>query len=265
MAISGNIENIRKILNSNTPDSYNRLYFQWSKDIEESNSLISFIDQDEEYLEKNELKVFDTIERLNQELDYYSELGINLEGNSDIPYDFPEIRRNLEKNYRTLSLKWYKHNFDNNKKNSEKSEQALVNINQAQEELEKKLKNIDNRVEGLGATFLNIVLTVSITTTMVTVLLNTSPQYSLAIILGCAWLLLSSIIFISSYFKTNEKKENNILPFIIYIGLTVVTILAFGFGWFESNEQNHPKKAENVEIIENNDIINQDNSSQTPQ
>lgn len=265
MATSGNIENIREILNFNIPEQYNKLNFQWSKDIEESNSLISSIEQNKEYLEENELKIFDTIERLNQELDYYSELGVNLEGNSNIPYDFPEIRRNLEKNYRTLSLIWYKYNFDNNKRQSEKSEKNLLNINQVHEELEKKLSNIDSRVEGLGATFLNIVLTISITTTMVTVLLNASPQYSLAIILGCAWLLLSSIIFISSYFKSNEKKENSKLPFIIYIGLTIATILAFGLGWFESNEKNQPKKSENVEYVGDNTIFNQNSSYQKSQ
>lgn len=257
------LQGVLDIVASNEEDQRSKLYFQWQKDIEDSNIMILEIENDGKYASQHIEKIVEMVERLNKELDYYSELGIDIENADSSKYDFREIRRNLEKNYRTLSLFFYKYNFEINKKQSEKSEKDLLDINQAQEELETKLRNIDNRVEGLGATFLNIVLTISITATMVTVLLNTSPEYSLAIILGCTWLLLSSIIFISSYFKTKENKENNKLPFIIYIVLTIVTILAFGFGWFESNE----KKKENVEktaVIEINDTINQDNSSQTP-
>lgn len=264
MATSGSIADIQELLRSNINEQYNKLNYQWSKDIEESNNLISNIEQDTEYLEKNSSEILKTIERLNQELDYYSELGINLEGIIDVPYDFPEIRRSLEKNYRTLSLIWYKYNFESANKQFQISKKSLSEILIKQQEINDKMIKADNKIEGLGATFLNIVLTVSITSTMVTVLLNTSPEYSLAIILGCAWILLSSIIFISSYFKSNEKKENNKLPFIIYIGLTIVTILAFGFGWFENNEKKK-ENIENIEVIENNDILNQDNFYQKSQ
>lgn len=268
MATSGSIADIQELLRSNINEQYNKLNYQWSKDIEESNNLISVIEQDPEYLEKNSLEILKTIERLNQEMDYYSELGINLEGIVDVPYDFPEIRRNLEKNYRTLSLMWYKYNFESADNQFQISKKSLDEILIKQQEINEKMSKTDNKIESLGATFLNIVLTISITSTMVTVLLNTSPQYSLAIILGSAWLLLSSIIFISSYFKANEKNGNNKLPFIIYIGLTAATMLAFGFAWFEGDAQNHPKKEENVEkveIIEKDDALNQDNSSQKSQ
>lgn len=266
MATSGSIEDIRELLRSNINEQYNRLNSQWSKDIEESNTLISNIEQDVDFLEKNSLKIVETIDRLNKELDYYSELGINLEGFTDVPYDFPEIRRNLEKNYRTLSLIWYKYNFEKVNEQFNNSQKSLDKISEKQEEIDEKLDKTDTKVEGLGATFLNIVLTISITSTMITVLLNTSPEYSLAIVLGCAWLLLSSIIFISSYFKSNEKKENSVLPLIIYIGITILTILAFSIGWFESNQSNYPKKAERIEKVEiikdNNKDISQPSPSQ---
>lgn len=264
MATSGSIEDIRALLRSNINEQYNKLNSQWSKDIEESNNLLSNIEQDEKLLENSSLKIVETIDRLNKELDYYSELGINLESVGSDSYNFPEIRRNLEKNYRTLSLIWYKHNFEELEKQFNKNQEKLNKILEKQEEIEIKTDKTDEKIESLGATFLNIVLTISITTTMVTVLLNSSPEYSLAIILGCAWLLLTSIIFISSYFKTNKKTESGVLPIIIYVVLTILTVLSFFFGWFESNE----KKKDNIEkmkVADKDCITREDNFYQKSQ
>lgn len=269
MATSGSIEDIQALLRSNINEQYNKLNSQWSKDIEESNNLLSNIEQDEKLLENNSSKIIETIDRLNKELDYYSELGINLESVSNDSYNFPEIRRNLEKNYRTLSLIWYKHNFEELEKQFNKNQEKLNKILEKQEEIERKMDKTDEKIESLGATFLNIVLTISITTTMVTVLLNSSPKYSLAIILGCAWLLLTSIIFISSYFKTNTKKEDITKdgitpPIAIYILLTLVTMLAFAFGWFESKEKKK-ENIEKVEVVENSRTTREDSFFQNYQ
>ena len=102
---------------------------------------------------------------------------------------------------------------------------------------------------------------------MVTVLLNSSPKYSLAIILGCAWLLLTSIIFISSYFKTKKEditKGGITPPIAIYILLTLVTMLAFAFGWFESDEKKK-ENIEKVEVVENSRTTREDSFFQNYQ
>lgn len=116
------------------------------------------------------------------------------------------------------------------------------------------MQNVDNRIEGLGATFLNMVLTISIITTMVTVLLNTNPKYSVIIVLVCAWLLLSSIIFLGSYFKSNKSiKEGNSLAMIIYIILTVLTLVALIYGIYTSDDTD--KRIDSQEDREQNKPI----------
>ena len=256
MATSGSgliSQKLQHLFNESKDLQCQNLKNQWTRDIEDSNRVIENIQTKENYISSHSEKIEEQINVLNDRLDYYNELGIGLDGELSSPYGFSEMRRNLESNYRTLSIQFYKYNFQQNKKQYEDSKKLLNKINKEQKNIERKMNRIDNkmreannRIESLGATFLNIVLTISITSTMVTVLLNSSSEYSLAIILGCAWLLLTSIIFISSYFKANTKKENVKLPLVIYVVLTMVTILAFGFGWFESDK----KKKENIEKVE---------------
>lgn len=242
---------------------------QWTRDIEDSNRVIENIQTIENYISTHSKDIEDQINVLNDRLDYYNELGIDLDGELSSTYNFSEMRRNLESNYRTLSLQFYGYNFNKNKNQYEKSKKLLDRINKEQKNIEEKMSDVNNRIESLGATFLNIVLTISITTTMVTVLLNSSPEYSLAIILGCAWLLLTSIIFISSYFKTNTKKEDITKggitpPIAIYILLTLVTMLAFAFGWFESDEKKK-ESIEKVEVVENRRTTREDSFFQNYQ
>lgn len=234
MATSGSIEDIKELVLSNTNEQYNKLNTQWSKDIKESNDLISKIEHNHKYIEKNSFQVSNMIERLNNKLDYYTELGIELDHTEPSPYNFPEIRRNLEKNYRTLSLQYYKYNFEKTKKQYTESQKILDEIANKQKDIIEKMDKTDNRIESLGSTFLNIVLTISITTSMVAVLLNASPKYSLAIVLCCAWLLLSVILFVSSYFKSDTNK-NNKLAIRVYVILSIVTLISFCFCFFTSD------------------------------
>lgn len=167
------------------------------------------------------------LERLNKELDYYTQLGVDIEKKETSSYNFSEIRRSLERNYRTLSLIYYGYNFTQNKIKSDESEKNLKEIIETQNEIERKMSNIDNRIEGLGATFLNMILTISIVPTMITVLLKAEPEHAILIILICAWLLLSSIIFISAYFKKKSEETENIkFAKTIYITLSIVTLVA---------------------------------------
>ncbi len=238
MSTSKNIVNIQDIVSSHKKEQCKQLKSQWSKDIEDSNIIIEKIKNNKKYIAENEDKVIFMVERLNQELDYYNEVGIDLDTILNDIYRFTEIRRNLEKNYRQLSLEYYNYNIEKSKIQYEKITNNLKKIKNSQGQIEnkmnnigRKINNINTRVEGLGATFLDIVLTISITSTMVTVLLNTTPQYSITIILGCAWLLLSAILFIGPYFK-REDKDNENMKFAknVYIILTIVTLISFILG-----------------------------------
>lgn len=240
---------IDKKVQSYKQAQYQKLNSQWEKDINESTDLILEIQNNDKYLKNNIQKVSETIDRLNQELDYYAELGLSLEESAKSKYNFPEIRRNLEKNYRTLSLKYYEHKLKEAEEKYEDINSKIDELSIKHEKIDDKMNKTDNKIESLGATFLNIVLTVSITTTMVSVLLNSSPVYSLAIILGCAWLLLTSILFVGSYFKTSVIDDSK-AHFRIYFILTIVTVFAFGMSWFKSNQETIAKKIDNVTKVE---------------
>lgn len=248
MATSGtdiSVLNLRKIVDSHGKEQCDKLKYQWAKDIEDSNLLISNIENDTKYISRNKEKVTVMIERLNKELDYYSELGVDIEKTDNLSYRFPEIRRNLDKNYRTLSLYYYKYNFDRNDALYKSNLKSLKNITKKQNEIDKKMGKIDSRIEGLGSIFLNIVLTISITTTMVTVLLNATPRYSLVIVLGCAWLLLSAILFVGSYFKSDDNPKNK-MAITVYIILSIITFFSFAYCFY--NEDSIITRKDNLNI-----------------
>ena len=246
---------LEKIIEVNRKLQKEKLKNQWTKDIEDSNKIISQLKDRTDYIEKNEEEVNRIIERLNKEIDYYSELGIQLE-EDDKNYKFSEIRRNLEKNYRILSLEFYKYNFNKIKIQNITSKEKLDELIQKQSVVESKMQNVDSRVEGLGATFLNMVLTISIITTMVTILLNTTAYYSIVIVLACSWLLLSSILFIGIYFKkTKSIAEIGWFVIIIY---SVITLLTFGtliYGVCSGIDIEKKKDKCDEQLVENNYVI----------
>lgn len=131
---------LKKIIEVNRKLQKEKLRNQWIKDIEDSNKIISQLKDRTDYIEKNEEEVNKIIERLNKEIDYYSELGIQLEEN-DKNYKFSEIRRNLEKNYRILSLEFYKYNFNKIKAQNTTSKEKLDELIQKQKTVDTKTKN----------------------------------------------------------------------------------------------------------------------------
>lgn len=251
MATSGRIIEIRDIVDSFGEEQRKKLNDQWRKDIEDSNFIISEIEEKPKYIEENIDNIIAMVERLNKELDYYAELGVDIETKENVLYQFPEIRRNLERNYRTLSLIYYRYNFDQNKIKYNESEKSLNNIIEAQTQIEKKMNSMDSRVEGLGATFLNMVLTISIITTMVTVLSNASGIYALSIVVGCAWILLTSILFIGAYFKDENKK----IPKVVKVTYIIITILAIIFFMLSIINSSEDKKIGAEGTIEQNKKI----------
>lgn len=246
---------LEKIIEVNRKLQKEKLKNQWTKDIEDSNKIISQLKDRTDYIEKNEEEVNRIIERLNKEIDYYSELGIQLE-EDDKNYKFSEIRRNLEKNYRILSLEFYKYNFNKIKIQNITSKEKLDELIQKQSVVESKMQNVDSRVEGLGATFLNMVLTISIITTMVTILLNTTAYYSIVIVLACSWLLLSSILFIGIYFKkTKSIAEIGWFVIIIYSVITLLTFSTLIYGVCSGIDIEKKKDKCDEQLVENNNVI----------
>lgn len=267
------IETIKELIKQNFEKEYKSLLNQWSQIIQESNALLekgkdSRISKTESYYNE----IFVMIEKLNTTIDNYTQINADQETVKKIigSYDkILEIGRHLEGNYRKLSLIYYNHNFSENAKKTEQLQAELQRISDEHETIRRETEKLNEekqkfneiveqtnaKLESLGATFLNIVLTISITTTMVTVLLNASPKYALFIVLMCAWLLLSSIIFISAYFKCNTSiKENNKLATTVYIILTILTFGALLYGIF-TNGDSEKSTSEQENIKQDTSIV----------
>ena len=150
---------------------------------------------------------------------------------------------------------YYKYNFEKNKIQYIESFNKLNDIQSKQIEIDQKMNNLDSRIEGLGATFLNIVLTISIITTMVTVLLTATPYYSLVIILACSWLLLSSILFIGNYFKKDKSiKEIGGFALGIYVLITLLTFGTLIYGICSGVDVKKIKNNNDEQVIEKNQV-----------
>ena len=206
---------------------YDSLTDTWKKTIDESNDILEKISTDEDYLKNNLKKVENYIETLNLTLDYYNELGINYDAIAFIRRGLQNMRRDLEKNYRYLSFKYYQYMLNSNKIEILKSNSQNKELKNKIEESENKLNSMDNRIESLGGTFLNIVLTISIVSSMIAVLLNVKPEYAVMIVFSCAWLLLSSILFISEYYKSDKNKKS--FGKIVYIVFSIITFFIVVF------------------------------------
>ncbi len=211
---------IQELLDTEKDDEYEKLYLRWQFDITDSNAMIENIDYNMEYtIDEHENEIYNMIQKLDRELGFYGELDIDIDKKQK--YNFVEIRRNLEDNYRKLSLRFYKHHFDNFR---DKSNQ----LQESQNIIDNNMRSVNGKIENLGATFLNMVLTISIVSTMITLLTKIEFKYALIVIFGCAWLLLTCMIFIISYFKDDDKQQFSLtFPNIIYLALTIITIILF--------------------------------------
>ena len=74
---------------------------------------------------------------------------------------------------------------------------------------------------------MNIVLTISIVSSMIAILTKIRFEYLIPVSLICSWLLLSSIIFISEYFKNPLYREKDSFARKIYYTLSIITVISF--------------------------------------
>lgn len=232
------IQQLKDIVNKNLEDQTKKLISQWRQIIQESEEIFEqFRSNTEKEASEQHKQISMILEKISTAIDHYHQMNFFENNVGDLEDEIKQIGHSLERCYRKLSLVYFEY-----LKKEISSQQDTMNslINQS-ENLNEKVKENNLKLEGLGATFLNIVLTISITSTMITILNNTEPKYSLAIILGCAWLLLSSIIFVGQFFKSEKIKA---LPTIIYIILTIVTFCWFGRCLLE-DEVNEPVNQKN--------------------
>ncbi|MBR4694232.1 MAG: hypothetical protein IKQ06_03195 [Bacilli bacterium] len=243
---------INKIVLENRDNLYKELEKNWTERIKRSNELIECITNDNEYLSTHHEEVLSEIENLNNALDYYAGLGIN---EDEMGYEirgFKGVRRNLEKNYRTLSLKYYHYMFEKNNQTSKEFIDRSNNVSKRQSAIEKKMSDTNSKIESLGATFLNIVLTISIVSSMVAILVHVPIEYAIPIGLLCTWLLLSSILFICEYFKNNTFVRKESFAKKVYFGLSIVTLLSFSIPLIvKTINNNYDDFTQKVYIIDN--------------
>lgn len=237
MEENNNLTNLSQKAEQNAIILSDELKVTYNKCIISSNATINNMRNQQFDFEKEHKKIYDVMEILLENLNSYDQLDIENNINSIDKDIFIKYKRDMELNYRQLNNAYYKFMIDKMSQQTEKIQKDIRGTQSNHDKLKKEFHTLNGKMESLGATFLNIVLTISITSTMVTVLLNASPKYSLAIILGCAWLLLSSIIFVGAYFKNdNQKSTNNKTAMIIYIVLSIITLIAFGYGIFADDK-----------------------------
>lgn len=211
---------IENLAQENRNKLYEDLEKEWQKIIEESNEIISKIESNNNFINQNYKKVYEILNRISNDLDYYLELGINPDEMGYLRRDLHLLRIKIEKNYRILSMMYYDYMANHFNDTTDRVNELMNH----QSKIEKSINALYNRIQSLGGTFLNIVLTISIVSTMVTILTKVSSQYSITIVLVCAWLLLSSIIFISNFFKNPLLKGNDNFTRITYCAISIITL-----------------------------------------
>ena len=232
-------DRIKRLIDKDTRNQTRRLTLQLTSIINRTNDILELIKNDDEYISNHEPTVKMMLKRINVVLDNSKQIT-NEEIDNEALEKIEDLERVLESHYRNLSSKFYsnsfnelarKHSLLNEKLN--KSQQQLevltkeqANFNNQKKEFEESVKKTNSKLESLGATFINIVLTISITSSLISVLDKAKNIIeSFTIVLGCAWLLLSSILFVSEYFK-NDTTQNK-RQMTIYWTLTAVFFILF--------------------------------------
>lgn len=230
---------IKRLIDKDTGNQTKRLTLQLTSIINRTNNILEQIKTDDEYISKNEPTVKMMLNRINIVLDNSKQIT-NEEMDSEALKKIQDLEKALESHYRKLSSKFYSNSFNELERKFrllneklDKSQQQLetlakeqTNFNKQKKEFEESVRKTNSKLESLGATFINIVLTISITSSLISVLDKTTNIIeSFTIILGCAWLLLSSILFVSEYFKNDTTKNKRQMT--IYWTLTVVLFIIF--------------------------------------
>lgn len=259
------ITNLNQKANDNALLLSDELKITFKNCILNSNNIINSIKNSQFDTEKENKKLYEVMENLLENLTNYDQLDLENNTKTTDKEIFIKFRRDMEINYRQLSNIYYKFMIDKMTNQTEKLQKEIKGAQSNNSKLKNEFKQLNNKMESLGATFLNIVLTISITSTMITVLLNASPKYAIAIILGCAWLLLSSILFIGIYFK-NDNSNNSKMTIGIYITLSIITLLTFGYCiWTDETAKQNNETTDNTNqiIINNNESQNNEENNST--
>lgn len=232
-------DRIKRLIDKDTRNQTRRLTLQLTSIIKRTNDILERIKDDDEYISTHEPTVKMMLKRINVVLDNSKQIT-NEEIDNEALEKIEDLERVLESHYRNLSSKFYSNSFNELERKNillneklDKSQQQLealtkeqANFNKQKKEFEESVKKTNSKLESLGATFINIVLTISITSSLISVLDKAENIIeSFTIVLGCAWLLLSSILFVSEYFK-NDTTQNK-RQMAIYWTLTAVFFILF--------------------------------------
>lgn len=230
---------IKRLIDKDTRNQTRRLTLQLTSIINRTNDILEQIKNDDKYISNHESTVKMMLKRINIVLDNSKQIT-NEEIDNEALEKIEDLERVLESHYRNLSSKFYSNSFNElERKNSllneklDKSQQQLevltkeqANFNKQKKEFEESVKKTNSKLESLGATFINIVLTISITSSLISVLDKAKNIIeSFTIVLGCAWLLSSSILFVSEYFKSDTTQNKRQMT--IYWTLTAVFFILF--------------------------------------
>lgn len=231
-----NLENkgsIDSLVHENRTVMYNDLKGKMNQSLKEIVDIETRIEK--EGIKKNSKKVEMVLNDVLNVFEYSDEL---LE---DIPIGLQSLHKQLSSKYRKLEYKLFKYNIDSMKNSNISLRKDMENqtsiltgeiekSEQLKSEQEKLSEEVFEKIEGIGSTTLNMILTISIVTAAIAIVTDIKDtKYIPMFILSIVWILFTSIIFNASMFKSRNIQRqkldyNEILCIITYSLLSLGTL-----------------------------------------
>ena len=216
-----NSEEYKKIINDLLIENKDDV----SKDINKKlNDAIDGISNIYILIERNGLE--EVLDETNKMLINISELleFVDTTYDNRIPHDIESLYRHVSSKYRKLEFELYDYKFKKMEQKSINIENKINELNNIALEQKKTSNELLSKLEGMNATLLNMILTISIVTASVETISRISdPIYIPMFVLTISWLLLTCILFNLYFIKGKSKFDKFCL--IIYSILTSVTFL----------------------------------------
>ena len=216
-----NSEEYKKIINDLLIENKDDV----SKDINKKlNDAIDGISNIYILIERNGLE--EVLDETNKMLINISELleFVDTTYDNRIPHDIESLYRHVSSKYRKLEDELNDYKFKKMEQKSINIENKINELNNIALEQKKTSNELLSKLEGMNATLLNMILTISIVTASVETISRISdPIYIPMFVLTISWLLLTCILFNLYFIKGKSKFDKFCL--IIYSILTSVTFL----------------------------------------
>ena len=241
------VNEINQVVHKNRKNLYQDLNDKLTQSLSDILSITEKIEKNG--MRKSNAEANKVLENISQTLEYFDDVF-----ETDVPVELQHLYSQISSKYRKLEYQLFNYKFEsmksynsNLKKEIEKQTEILKietdKSKQMKIEQKKLSEEIFSKIESIGATTLNMILTISLVTSSVAVITQIeNPIYIPMFILAIVWILLTCIIFNAGLFKSDVKQinktenklklgldNNTKLCMLTYIILSIGTILCIVF------------------------------------